>query len=170
MDKVFLIGLPSSGKTTLGKKVADAQNLTFIDMDDEIERLDGRTISEIFATEGENYFRQKERDVLKSLLNKKGKFLISTGGGAPCFFDNMKKIKEGGYSIYLKVSPQELSRRLSNKGLSDRPLLSDVQDVEREISAKLAKRSSYYEQADTTLEGDHIQVNDLLNAIKYAVR
>ena len=170
MDKVFLIGLPSSGKTTLGEKVAAAQNLTFIDMDDEIEKLDGRTISEIFTTEGEDYFRQKERIVLKSLIKKNGLFLISTGGGAPCFFDNMADIKNGGFSIYLKVSPKELSIRLSKKGLSSRPLLSDVQNVEREISNKLDVRSKFYEQADVTLEGDHIQLNDLLNAIKYAIR
>lgn len=171
MDKIFLIGLPSSGKTTLGKKVASSEGLIFVDMDDEIEKVEGRSIPEIFEQNGESYFREVEQSVLKSLVEDSGgKLLISTGGGAPCFFDNIDLIKSSGVSVYLKVSPKELAKRLSKKGLDNRPLLSEVKNVEQEIEEKLKIRSAYYEQADVIIEGDQIQLNDLLNAIKYGIR
>ena len=86
--RIYLIGLPGSGKTTLGKQVAKALNLTFIDMDEKIEQTEGKSISEIFSKEGEAYFRDIERAMLHQVAQEEN-CIISTGGGAPCFFDNM---------------------------------------------------------------------------------
>ena len=94
MNKVFLIGLPSSGKTTLGKRLATLNQWEFIDMDDEIVKHTGHSISSIFENDGEQGFRIIERELLKVLIeDSKSNQLISTGGGAPCFFDNMSLIK-----------------------------------------------------------------------------
>ena len=80
--KIYLIGLPSSGKTTLGKSLANSLNSQFIDMDELIEKKDGRSIPEIFKNDGEDFFREVEKSVLKDLLGGSDNVVISTGGGA----------------------------------------------------------------------------------------
>ncbi|MFN8889873.1 MAG: shikimate kinase, partial [Cyclobacteriaceae bacterium] len=88
--KIFLIGLPGSGKTTLGKQVASHLSIPFVDLDAAIEKAEQRTIPEIFKQSGENYFRKIESDLLKKWAESTTDFLMATGGGAPCFFDNVE--------------------------------------------------------------------------------
>src|SRR6185503_20434689 len=99
--KIFLLGLPGSGKTTLGKELSNALRLPFVDLDSEIERLEGKKISEIFAANGEEYFRNLESSELRKRCTSKGEFVMATGGGTPCFFDNMEWINRAGKSIFL---------------------------------------------------------------------
>lgn len=169
--KIYLIGLPSSGKTTLGKQLAQSVKGKFIDMDERIEKKTGKSIPEIFKKEGEEHFRKIEHDVLFDIIMMEDKNqVIATGGGAPCFFDNMALLNADGISIYLKVSPQELVKRLSGTGTDSRPLLKGKKEheLEDEIKAKLADRDEFYAQAHVTLDGDQLHINDLINAVKYA--
>jgi len=136
-----------SGKTTLGKKVAAHLQLSFVDMDNYIEQKNGRTISDIFAKEGESYFRELEHKALKELLNRDN-VLVSTGGGAPCFFDNMELINSSAYSVYLKVDPEILVGRLKG-ATGERPLLANLsnEELRLQISEKLASREQFYMQS-----------------------
>lgn len=170
--KIYLIGLPSSGKTTLGKQLALALQSKFIDMDELIEIKEGKSIAEIFAQQGEDYFRKVEKQVLAEMVDLTDeKQIISTGGGAPCFFDNMEQMNQDGLTIYLNVSPKELVRRLSGSGTASRPLLQGkkANALEQEISDKLTQRNQYYSQAKHILDGDKLHVNDLINLVKYVI-
>ena len=167
--KVYLIGLPSSGKTTLGKSLAASLKSDFIDMDELIEKEEGCSISDIFEKEDETYFRKVEQSVLVSLLGGEDNVVVSTGGGAPCFFDNMKRMLSDGICIYLKVSPAELVSRLGKTGVASRPLLTGTRSLQKEIEDKLHLREAFYLNADHTLEGDNLHLNDLLNVVKYGV-
>ena len=170
--KIYLIGLPSSGKTTLGKQLAEALQSDFIDMDELIEKQEQKTIANIFSEKGEDYFRKVEQATLSKLINSKSYTeVISTGGGVPCFFDNMEKMNKGGMTIYLKVGAKELVKRLTGTGTASRPLLKGKksEELEEEISNKLKQRDQFYSQAKHILDGDSLHVNDLINLVKYVV-
>ena len=102
------------------------------------------------------------------LTSVQKKRVISTGGGAPCFFNNMDVMNANGKTIYINVSPKELALRLSKSGTESRPLLANVDDLEREITDKLKVRSEFYEKAHFVLTGDRLHINDLLNLVKYS--
>src|SRR5258708_28773826 len=99
--KIFLIGLPGSGKTTLGKQLSEKLNLSFIDLDLEIEKLEGKTVQKIFAEKKESYFREVESQTLKNYSSAKTDFVMATGGGSPCFFDKMDVLNDSGKTIFL---------------------------------------------------------------------
>ena len=153
MKNIFLIGLPSSGKSTLGKKLARILNYRFVDMDKLIEKDQQMTIPEIFTQKGEPYFREVESRILKNTLENR-RVVIATGGGAPCFFDNMDFIKRSGVSIFLDVHHSELAKRIQNHGKDDRPLLSGATSLEKELEQKYLQRLPYYSRADYTVSGD----------------
>ena len=102
--KIFLIGLPGSGKTTLGKQVASHLSIPFVDLDAAIEKAEQRTIPEIFKQSGENYFRKIESDLLKKWAESTTDFLMATGGGAPCFFDNVEVMNRAGITFFFRCS------------------------------------------------------------------
>ena len=99
-DKIFLVGLPGSGKSTFGKSLAKALKKEFIDLDAEITTSEKKSIPEIFNKEGEEQFRIKEQQNLHLVVENSSQFLLATGGGAPCFFDNMEYMKSNGYVIF----------------------------------------------------------------------
>lgn len=103
--KIVLVGYMYCGKTTVGKRIANMLNFEFKDTDTLVENICGENISSIFETKGEEFFRQKEREVLVQLLQEDN-IVIATGGGLPCYEDNMKLIKNNCKSIYLKLTPQ----------------------------------------------------------------
>ena len=90
--KYFIVGYMASGKSTFGKELAKDKGLPFLDLDESVESREGRSISEIFAKEGEEYFRKREREILHEICNEADEFVLATGGGTPCFFDNMDYI------------------------------------------------------------------------------
>lgn len=165
MKNVFLIGMPSSGKSTLGRKLARVLNYRFVDLDKLIVKDQKQSIPDIFRGKGEGYFREVESRLLKEIKPNQW-LVVATGGGAPCFFDNMVYIKDNGLSIFLKVSPAELARRILAHGKDDRPLLSGITELETELSQRLSLRLPYYTQADFTLEEPSGSVTDLANLIK----
>ncbi|MCG8474003.1 MAG: shikimate kinase [Cytophagales bacterium] len=166
-DKIYLWGMPGSGKSTLGRPLAEALGLLFMDLDEEIERKEGKTIPDIFSEKGEAYFRSIEQKTLLELMQAKDSFLLSTGGGTPCFFDNASQMKADGLTIYLEVTPQELSRRLCAKGLKSRPIFSrtEHEDVLTEIREKLQSRKPFYERADLKVKNDQADAASLAELI-----
>ncbi|MFA6922842.1 MAG: shikimate kinase [Bacteroidales bacterium] len=164
--KLFLIGFMGCGKTTFGKKLANKLKLEFIDLDDIIESTYGKSIAMIFESEGEGAFRKKESHVLNKIILKK-KFVVATGGGTPCFYDNMEIMKKAGKVIYLKMSPKSLAARLY-KGKDKRPLIKDCNDKDLVdfISEKLRTRERHYEQADIIVKGESIKTDEVIKMIK----
>ncbi len=162
--RIYLIGLPGSGKTTLGKQVAQALKLTFIDMDNEIEKSEGKSISAIFSKEGEAYFRDIERAMLHQVARKEN-CIISTGGGAPCFFDNIDYMNKTGKTIFIDVSPEELTKRVS-KGKNKRPLFDGVNSLLEEITNKHQQRMPFYSKGQIHVKSDDIKVEQILGELE----
>jgi shikimate kinase len=163
---IFIIGFMGSGKTTAGKKLASLLGWSFIDLDKRIEEYAGKTIPEIFSQNGEDYFRIIETQLLRN-LKMCTKTVISTGGGTPCYIDNMDYMIETGLTIYLKLTPAELKSRLSqSKG--KRPLIKDLDQNELTsfIKEKLAVREKWYERSDITMDGIDLDINLLLSHVK----
>lgn len=164
MKNIFLIGMPSSGKSTLGKKLAKELWYRFVDMDKLIVKDQQMNIPDLFAQKGEGYFREVESRILKATLPNRG-LVIATGGGVPCFFDNMDFIKENGVSVFLDVPPAVLTRRIESHGQDDRPLLSGVSSLEEELTQKYQARLPYYSRADLTVSGE-TDIDTLLYLIR----
>ncbi len=165
--RIYLLGLPGSGKTTLGKQVAKALNLQFHDLDAAIEKAANQTIPEIFTQHGEDYFRKLEQQQLHQTSTLENT-LIATGGGAPCFFDNMDFIKNHGTSIFIDVSVEALFNRLHGHGTSKRPLLQNKtdQELKDDLANRRTARLPFYTQADIILSNDQLKYQDLLQALK----
>jgi shikimate kinase len=140
--KFFLIGMPGSGKTTIGKEVALALDIPFVDLDEEIIQHEQQAIPEIFKTKGEDHFRLVESSLLKKWASTDDTFVMATGGGAPCFLDGINVINNSGISVFLNESISTLAERVKNK--TDRPLLSSVNEqelistLEKTFSARIA--------------------------------
>ena len=144
---LFLIGFMGAGKSYTGKSLAKQLNWQFIDLDDRIEEQEGCTISELFAKDGEHAFRLAEQESLRSLAGCQ-KLVIATGGGTPCFFDNMEWMNTHGVTIYLAASVELLAERL-NAARSHRPLLAHLREEELVffIEKKLEARTPFYKKA-----------------------
>ena len=163
---IYIIGFMGSGKSTAGKKLASLLGWSFIDLDMKIEEHAGKTIPEIFSENGEEYFRNLEAQLLKSLKSCTNT-LISTGGGTPCYKDNMDFMLQTGLTIYLKLTPEELKSRLSgSKG--ERPLIKDI-DKDNLLSfivEKLADREKWYDRSEIIVTGINLDIKLLLSLVK----
>lgn len=151
-----------SGKTTVGKKLAQRLGYHFIDMDREIEKKEQKKIAEIFSELGEAHFRNLETQWLENFsLNNT---IISTGGGTPCFNDNMKRMNELGTTVYLNMSASALAHRLFQAN-QDRPLLKnymeDKDSLSNFIALKLNVRNTFYQQAKLTIDGTNLGASEL---------
>ena len=148
MKRIFLIGYMGAGKTTLGKMLAQRMNLSYIDTDHYIEKRYHKKVSEIFASEGEERFREIEHRILLEISEFED-VIVSTGGGLPCFNDNMSIMSKLGTTVYLETSEEELAARLEvSKNV--RPVLKNRSGSELVsfIKESLDKRRTFYEQAD----------------------
>lgn len=145
--KVFLVGFMGSGKTTIGKKLANYLKCDFIDLDKLIETKVGMSIVQYFELHGESAFRDLEREVLQK-TDFPENVIIATGGGAPCFGDNISWMNENGLVAYLSLSAKALASRLENSK-TDRPLIRNLKGDELEgfINTKLAEREPFYNQS-----------------------
>jgi shikimate kinase len=161
MDLIFFTGFMGCGKTTWSRKLAAHLGYDFIDLDHLLEEQAGMTIAEYFASYGEEAFRILESEVLKQTAYSNNT-VISTGGGLPCFFDNMSWMNAHGKTVYIKLSPKTLVDRLE-KGKAKRPLLRDKHGDEllAFITEKLAEREDYYLQADYIADGISLSVEGL---------
>ena len=157
MIRIFLTGYMGAGKTTLGKAFARKLNLPFVDLDWYMEERFHKTVGELFVERGEAGFRELE----KNMLHEVGAFenvVISTGGGAPCFFDNMDFMNRNGKTVFLNVHPDVLFRRL-RVAKQQRPILQRKQDDELKefIIRALEKRTPFYSQAQYVFNADELE-------------
>ena len=147
MVRIFLTGYMGAGKTTLGKAFARKMNVPFVDLDWYIEERFHKTVGELFTERGETGFRELERNMLHEVAEFEN-VVISTGGGAPCFFDNMEFMNRVGKTVFLDVHPDVLFRRL-RIAKQQRPILQGKEDDELKafIIRALEQRAPFYTQA-----------------------
>jgi shikimate kinase len=150
---IFLIGFMGCGKTTLGRKLALRLGYELIDLDHLFEAQVGMTIGEYFSKFGEAAFRKLESEVLKQTKYPENA-VVSTGGGLPCFFDNMDWMNAHGKTVYIKLSPKTLADRLENEK-DKRPVLREHHgdDLVVFIAGKLTEREMFYNQATIVADG-----------------
>jgi len=158
-----------SGKTTLGRKLASRMGYAFMDLDHILEAREGMTIAEYFSRFGEDAFRKLESDVLKQTSYPENA-VVSTGGGLPCFFDNMQWMNAHGKTIYIKLAPKILADRLKNERI-ERPVLNGKhgEELVAFIEEKLAEREKFYNQAAIITDGLSLtadKVVQILNAAR----
>ena len=167
--KVFLIGMPGSGKTTIGNTLADMFGFKFHDLDRIIVKKAGLEINEIFSEYGEEHFREIERGLLTEKIESNEDFIMATGGGTPCYYNTMDLLKREGTVVYLNVPMDELKNRLQ-KHPAYRPLLEDKENLSGDLSAMFVKRNSIFEQADIVLKGSNIDVQQLYSILKEQIK
>jgi shikimate kinase len=146
---IFLVGMMGAGKTSLGKTLAKQSGLPFLDTDAYIKVQTGQSIPEIFSTKGEVAFRKLEEECFHSLTPNAQ--WIATGGGFPCFNDLMVKMKQLGTVVYLKMTPEELNKRIQS--VANRPLLQTSEPI-NELTRLLLERAEIYEMADFVINGN----------------
>ena len=169
-NKIFLLGFMGSGKSTTGKKLASHLNWSFIDLDEKIEQTTGMEIRDIFSEKGEAFFRKIESDTLQGMASESNA-VISTGGGTPCFGDNMDFMLRTGLTVYLRMTPARLKSRLA--GTSEhRPLLKDIgkNGLQEYITAKLAEREKWYSRAEIIVDGFNTDFSALYTLVKKLIK
>ncbi|MEJ5994647.1 shikimate kinase [Pedobacter sp. Du54] len=159
--KIFLIGFMGCGKSTKAKQLASRLNCSVIDLDAVIVAEQGKTIAEYFAENGEEAFRKLESETLKRYEYPET-CVVATGGGLPCFFDNMEWMNANGKTIYLQMTPPQLVSRLNNR--EKRPLLKGMDDEQLLvfIETKLAERNAFYMQAQLVVDAFNLEVEELI--------
>jgi shikimate kinase len=151
--RIYLIGYMGCGKSTIGRKLSAFLGLNFIDLDKYIEERYFKTIPVIFAEEGEVAFREKERNSLNEVSQFEN-VVIGTGGGAPCFFDNIEMMNRTGITIYIAPDNEVLASRLI-KSKTERPLIAgkSKEELTAFIADALQKRGPFYEKAKIIIRG-----------------
>lgn len=149
------------GKSTLGRRLAEHLHLQFVDMDHYIEMRNHKTVSQIFAEEGETEFRNKERKALEE-LSEFSNIVIATGGGAPCFFDNMELMNRTGKTIYMNINASILTDRLL-KSKTERPLImgKSRNELVAFIDENLQKRNVFYSLAKYQITEPDIELSKI---------
>lgn len=161
MKNIYLVGFMATGKTHVGKELAKKKKWHFLDLDELIEFRQRRKISDIFAKDGEPYFRRVENKILKE-VSKEKKFVVACGGGIVINPENIKIMKENGVIICLSASPEVILRRISTSG--ERPLLKVV-DPKKQIELLLKLRAPYYALADKSIDTSKLSVTEVVNKI-----
>ncbi len=166
--KIYITGMPGCGKSTFGKRVADLLNMPFFDLDKEIIKKENCSINELFEQKGEEYFRNIESEKLKELTTLNNSFILATGGGTPCFNDNIDFMNRQGITIYIRATIPDLLLRLSDKGINKRPLLKHTsrEELEQKLSQQMEKRKIYYEKCRFHVAYHETMENDLIKIIQ----
>ncbi len=164
--KIFLIGFMGSGKTHWGRLLSAKLSLPFRDLDTVIVEREKKSVSEIFAEKGEEYFRYQEKQTLEEIVMEEESFILSCGGGTPCFFNNIEFMKKNGKVIWLNTSIDALKERLLKERVS-RPLIREIDDDElrRYIVRKLSERRMYYQQSDVTVNEESVTLEELVRLL-----
>src|SRR3990172_10237311 len=158
---IILTGFMGSGKTAVGKRLAKRLGYTFLDTDLLIEEKTGKSISDIFSKDGEDYFRDIETLILTELTGIND-HVIATGGGIVTRKENIRRLRELGFIIWLKASPETIFKRVSTK--THRPLLK-VDNPLEQIKRLMSQREQSYSEADLTIDTDGYEVDDIVNII-----
>ncbi|WP_347922280.1 shikimate kinase [Pontimicrobium sp. SW4] len=166
---IVLMGYMASGKSFIGKVLAKKVGYDFIDLDDYIEEQEGKTISDIFETSGEIYFRKIESTYLSQVLETKTNIVLSLGGGTPCYGNNISLIKNNPriVSFYLSTNINTIVSRLENEK-SKRPLVSRFKskdELQEFIGKHLFERNHFYNQANYVIKNDDVLIGDIVEDI-----
>lgn len=170
--KVVLIGLPGSGKSTFGRKLAKEMSVDFLDLDQLIELREKKKIPEIFNQNGEDVFRNLETKTLEETIENNQSFVLASGGGCPCFNDNMSLIKERTTSVYLDLPVESIANRLNNSQYQRRPMFEgmDKGQILEKVNQLKLEREPFYNLADIKLTGEdfsaEILIYELIRQIK----
>lgn len=165
MRNIVLIGFMGTGKTTIATQLARFLKMRYVSTDDLIEKREKRTINEIFTTEGEEYFRDIESEIIRELCGMEGQ-VIDAGGGAVIRDENIVNMKSGGVLICLTADEDAIMSR--TKKYKHRPLLN-VEDPKAKIRSLLAKRAPFYAKADHTIDTGKLSVRQVVEKIKEIV-
>lgn len=157
--KIYLLGFMGAGKSYWGKQLADHWQLPYYDLDEVIVEAEEMAIADIFASKGEDYFREKESQLLRELSTQEN-FLISCGGGTPCFQENMDFMNENGTTIWINPTVEAMAERLQRKK-AKRPLIADLEDEDLIgfIEKKMAERLPFYQQSRHIITSDNISLD-----------
>jgi shikimate kinase len=161
VNNIYIVGFMGTGKSSVGRELARLRNTQFVDLDKSIELKEKRRISEIFAKEGEPFFRKLEKEALMN-VSLKNSVVVACGGGIVIDKDNIRVMKETGKIICLTATPEAILKRTS--GCADRPLLN-VADPKQQIALLLEKRAPYYALADETVDTSNSSVKEVVNTI-----
>lgn len=164
--RIFLIGFMGSGKSSLGPGLAKELGLQYIDLDKAIENKYGKDINAIFATDGEQHFRELEQQTLNELLEQDN-YVMACGGGTPCFSDNMDQMNDAGVTIYLKMSTDALAERLEAE-TEKRPLLNGKTGHElwTFVHETLTEREPDYIRAKYKVKAKDLKSSELAEFIR----
>lgn len=159
--RIYLIGYMGSGKTTVGRELAAILKIPFVDLDEMIVQEAGMDIVSVFSKKGEKKFRILEEKCLRQTVRHK-KAVIATGGGAPCFHNNMEWMNENGITVYFQVPEGVLFHRLSHDK-ANRPLIREVPDLSlmELIMDHLAVREKFYSKAHHVVDGTKLKAEKL---------
>lgn len=154
------------GKTYWGKQLAERLKVPFFDLDEQIEEVAGKTINDIFAQDGEEFFRRREREMLMTLTESHETFVMSTGGGTPCFFNNIDYMNRKGTTLWLNCSAECLQERLKGEQ-EKRPLVRELDDEQLKayITRKVGDRKIFYQQAKAIIYEHELSLENFLAKI-----
>lgn len=166
--KLVLIGYMTSGKTTLGAQIAAHEQRSFIDLDDYIENRASKSVAEILREKGELVFRKTEREALLEVL-KGEEGVIASGGGTPCYYDNMDAMLQAGFVVYLQWSIKTLVERI-RKAREERPIFDGLadEDLAEFVAKHVFDRRPYYERAHHIVFCDGKSEDEIVNEIREA--
>jgi shikimate kinase len=158
-----------SGKTHWGRALSQKLNIPFFDLDEQIVSHEGKPINQLFAEHGEEHFRLLEKDTLHIITESHDSFVMATGGGTPCYFNNVEYMNRSGTTVWINTSVDILFQRLIVEK-DKRPLIKELSDGQLKgfITKKFADRRIYYEQADVTLDEEPVQLDTLIEKIFHA--
>jgi shikimate kinase len=168
--RIYLIGYMGCGKTSLGKKLAEKLGLSFIDLDKYIEERNYKTVPQLFAEFGEDEFRKRESHALQE-VSEFTDVVIATGGGAPCFFNNMELMNKSGITVYMDADPGELTYRLL-KSKNERPLIKgkSLEELTTIINQMLEIRRPFYTRAKLIINLSDNILEEVAEKIKELIK
>ena len=167
--KIFFVGFMGSGKTHWGKQVSEKLHLPFFDLDEQIISHEGKSITEIFSANGEEYFRLLEKDILQIITESHENFVMACGGGAPFYYNNIDFMNKSGTAVWINTPIDLLHERLL-KEKARRPLIKNLDDMQLKgfIIKKFSDRKIYYEQAEMVVEEDEKSLEKIVEKLFHA--
>jgi shikimate kinase len=168
---IFLVGFMGCGKSTVARALAAISEFGYVDLDQRVCELAGKeSVADIFATMGEDEFRRLEREAIESLASV-GDWVVATGGGVPCYGDNMERLMELGVTVYLKMSARALSERLQRVRVV-RPKIvgKSPEELFDYVTTLLAEREPYYQRSRVVVDCDEIPSKVVISRLRYLTK